>query len=216
RPSVLWPRREDQALGGAGGKGRDPGDLSAAPLPSRDLGGHGLARLREHRAHRARSRPRGSGHSQDTLPPPLDRGLSARRRGGKCGVEDVALSLLADGGRERAAGAVRRHLREPGLIGVARVREFGIGFETIGVRKQMECARLAEELGYGTYWVPEDYFFRGAFTLASAVACSTRRMRVGLGVINPYTRHPALTAMEFAALTEIAEGRTVLGIGAGV
>jgi 5,10-methylenetetrahydromethanopterin reductase len=99
---------------------------------------------------------------------------------------------------------------------VGRVKEFGIGFENVDVRRQMGCAQLAEELGYGTYWVPEDYFFRGAFTLASAIACSTRRMRVGLGVVNPYTRHPALTAMEFAALTEIAEGRTVLGIGAGV
>ncbi len=96
------------------------------------------------------------------------------------------------------------------------MREFGIGFENVDARRQMACARLAEELGYGTYWVPEDYFFRGAFTLASAIACSTQRMRVGLGVVNPYTRHPALTAMEFAALTEIAEGRTVLGIGAGV
>ena len=99
---------------------------------------------------------------------------------------------------------------------MAGVKHFGVGFETVGARRQMECAKLAEELGYGTYWVPEDYFFRGAFSLASAVACSTRRMRVGLGVVNPYTRHPALTAMEFGALTEIAEGRTVLGLGAGV
>jgi 5,10-methylenetetrahydromethanopterin reductase len=41
-------------------------------------------------------------------------------------------------------------------------------------------------------------------------------MRVGLGVVNPYTRHPVLTAMEFAALTEIAGPRTILGIGASV
>ncbi len=99
---------------------------------------------------------------------------------------------------------------------MARVKEFGIGFERADARRQMACARLAEELGYGTYWVPEDYFFRGAFALASAIACSTRRLRVGLGVVNPYTRHPALIAMEFAALTEVAEGRTALGIGGGV
>ena len=61
------------------------------------------------------------------------------------------------------------------------VKEFGLGFETVDARRQMGCARLAEELGYGTYWVPEDYFFRGAFALASAIACSTRTMRVGLG-----------------------------------
>jgi 5,10-methylenetetrahydromethanopterin reductase len=99
---------------------------------------------------------------------------------------------------------------------MARVKEFGVGFETVHVRTQLACARRAEELGYGTFWVPEDYFFRGAFTLASAIACSTKQMRVGLGVLNPYTRHPAVTAMELATLTELAGARTVLGIGASV
>jgi len=100
---------------------------------------------------------------------------------------------------------------------MTKAKQFGVGFETVHAQKQMECARVAEELGYGTYWVPEDYFFRGAFALASAVACSTKRMRVGLGVVNPFTRHPAVTAIELAALTEIAgSGRTVLGLGASV
>lgn len=94
--------------------------------------------------------------------------------------------------------------------------QFGVGFEGAGARKQIELARMAEELGFGSCWVPEDYFFRGAFTIASALACSTSRIRIGLGVVNPFTRHPALIAMEFAALTELALGRTALGIGAGV
>jgi 5,10-methylenetetrahydromethanopterin reductase len=94
--------------------------------------------------------------------------------------------------------------------------QFGIGFENADARRQIEYARLAEELGFAACWVPEDYFFRGAFTIASALACSTSRIRVGLGVVNPFTRHPALIAMEFAALMELAPARTVLGIGAGV
>jgi len=93
---------------------------------------------------------------------------------------------------------------------------FGIGFENADARRQIEYARLAEELGFAASWVPEDYFFRGAFTIASALACSTSRIRIGLGVVNPFTRHPALIAMEFAALTELAPARTTLGIGAGV
>ena len=36
---------------------------------------------------------------------------------------------------------------------------------------------------------------------------------IGLGVVNPYTRHPALVAMETAALAGIAPGRVVLGLG---
>ncbi|MBV8135031.1 MAG: LLM class flavin-dependent oxidoreductase [Deltaproteobacteria bacterium] len=94
--------------------------------------------------------------------------------------------------------------------------QFGIGFENADVRRQIEYARLAEELGFAACWVPEDYFFRGAFTIASAPACSTSRIRIGLGVVNPFTRHPALIGMEFAALTELAPARTILGIGAGV
>jgi 5,10-methylenetetrahydromethanopterin reductase len=99
---------------------------------------------------------------------------------------------------------------------VSAAAQFGVGFENADARRQIEYARMAEELGYGTCWVPEDYFFRGAFTIASALACSTRKIRIGLGVVNPFTRHPALLAMEFAALTELAPARTVLGIGAGV
>ena len=97
-----------------------------------------------------------------------------------------------------------------------RLKDFGVSFEAIGSLRQIEYVRRAEEMGFGTAWVPEDYFYRGAFSLASALACSTKKMRVGIGVLNPYTRHPALTAMEFAALMEISRGRAILGIGAGV
>jgi 5,10-methylenetetrahydromethanopterin reductase len=94
--------------------------------------------------------------------------------------------------------------------------EFAVGFENADARRQIEYARMAEDLGFSACWVPEDYFFRGAFTIASAMACSTSRIQIGLGVVNPFTRHPALIAMEFAALSELAPARTALGIGAGV
>jgi 5,10-methylenetetrahydromethanopterin reductase len=72
----------------------------------------------------------------------------------------------------------------------------------------------AEHLGVEEVWVSEDYCERGAFAVAGAVAQATSRVRVGLGVVNPWTRHPVLLAMEFAALDEVAEGRAVLGLGA--
>jgi 5,10-methylenetetrahydromethanopterin reductase len=99
---------------------------------------------------------------------------------------------------------------------MAKVREFGVGFENLHTRDFVAHARRAEELGFGTFWVPEDPFYRGAFALASAVACGTSKIKIGLGVVNPYTRHPALTAMEFAALDEASDGRAILGIGAGL
>jgi len=95
-------------------------------------------------------------------------------------------------------------------------REFAIGFENATVPQFVEAARLVEELGFSTFWVPEDYFYRGAFTIAAAIASATTSLKIGIGVLNPFTRHPALIAMEFAALDELAQGRAMLGIGAGV
>jgi 5,10-methylenetetrahydromethanopterin reductase len=74
-------------------------------------------------------------------------------------------------------------------------------------------ARSAEASGLGSLWVIEDYFHPGAYSLAAAAAAVTDRMVVGLGVVNPYTRHPALVAMETAALAGLAPGRVVLGLG---
>src|SRR5262245_1054379 len=74
-------------------------------------------------------------------------------------------------------------------------------------------ARAAERGGLGSVWIIEDYFHPGAYALAGAAAAATERVAVGLGVVNPYTRHPALVAMETAALAAMAPGRVVLGLG---
>ena len=74
-------------------------------------------------------------------------------------------------------------------------------------------ARAAEGAGLGSVWIIEDYFHPGAYALAAASAAVTERVAIGLGVVNPYTRHPALLAMETAALAGIAPGRVVLGLG---
>jgi alkanesulfonate monooxygenase SsuD/methylene tetrahydromethanopterin reductase-like flavin-dependent oxidoreductase (luciferase family) len=76
-----------------------------------------------------------------------------------------------------------------------------------------ESARAAEHAGLSSLWIIEDYFQPGAYTLAAAAAAVTERIVIGLGVVNPYTRHPALIAMETAALAGIAPGRVVLGLG---
>ena len=76
-----------------------------------------------------------------------------------------------------------------------------------------DWALAAERAGLGSVWVIEDYFHPGAYALAAAAAAVTERIVIGLGVVNPYTRHPALVAMETAALAGIAPGRVVLGLG---
>jgi 5,10-methylenetetrahydromethanopterin reductase len=74
-------------------------------------------------------------------------------------------------------------------------------------------ARAAESAGLGSLWIPEDHFQPGAFALAAAAAAVTERVAIGLGVVNVYTRHPAVLAMETSALSGLAPGRVVLGLG---
>lgn len=80
----------------------------------------------------------------------------------------------------------------------------------------VEQARAAERAGFSTIWFPENPFGRGAWPSAAACAIATRRLRIGLGVFNPFNRHPTLMAMEIAAFDELSEGRAVLGIGTGI
>ena len=77
-------------------------------------------------------------------------------------------------------------------------------------------ATAAERAGFASVWFPENPFSRGVWPAAAACAVATRRLRLGLGVFNPYTRHPLLMAMEAAAFDELCEGRAVLGIGTGI
>jgi len=77
-------------------------------------------------------------------------------------------------------------------------------------------AQAAERAGFDSLWVIEDYFQTGAFALAGAAAAVTSRIGLGIGVVNPHTRHPALLAMEASTLAGVAPGRVTLGLGTGV
>lgn len=78
------------------------------------------------------------------------------------------------------------------------------------------AAARAERLGFGSLWVAEDYFYPSAFPVAAAAAAVTRDLVIATGVVNPYTRHPALLAMEAATVSVLAPGRFVLGLGSSI
>jgi 5,10-methylenetetrahydromethanopterin reductase len=84
------------------------------------------------------------------------------------------------------------------------------------LQRALAGAVLAERLGFDSCWLGEDFFYHGAIAAGTAVAERTDRISIGLGVLSPVPRHPALTAMEVATLDEIACGRLILGIGYGV
>src|SRR6202167_516136 len=82
------------------------------------------------------------------------------------------------------------------------------------IAEVVEQARLAESLGYPEIWTNENGHYRGIFTVASTIAANTGAPRIGLGIVNPFHRHPSVIAMEAATLDEASGGRLMLGIGA--
>ena len=76
--------------------------------------------------------------------------------------------------------------------------------------------QLAETLGYDTAWIIDSHLVcREMWVTLGACATATRRIRLGPGVTVPHTRHFSVTASAIATLSEMAEGRIVLGIGTG-
>jgi probable F420-dependent oxidoreductase len=73
--------------------------------------------------------------------------------------------------------------------------------------------RRAEAAGYDDLWTGETNAADG-FTPLALAAVWTERMRLGTGVVNPFTRGPAVLAQHAAALADASGGRFVLGLGA--
>ena len=76
----------------------------------------------------------------------------------------------------------------------------------------LRAAQLADELGYDSFWLPEAWGY-DIFSLLTEMAVSTKRIQLGTGIVNVFSRTPGLIAMNAATLDEISEGRLILGIG---
>ena len=96
-------------------------------------------------------------------------------------------------------------------------RRVGIGLAARGdVRDVTAWARRAEDLGLDSIWVHDSYFERDPITYLSAMAMETRRIGLGAGALNPYTRHPVVVAMTMSALDDLAPRRITLALGSGL
>ncbi len=76
----------------------------------------------------------------------------------------------------------------------------------------LRAAQLADELGYDSFWVPEAWGYE-TFPILTEMALATKRIKLGTGIVNVFSRSPGLIAMSAATLDEISEGRFILGIG---
>jgi 5,10-methylenetetrahydromethanopterin reductase len=96
------------------------------------------------------------------------------------------------------------------------VTGFGVALPPSGrISELASLANSIEQLDCDWLWINEDRLQRDSFTVLAALANSTRSIRLGPGVTNPFTRHPALIASAIATLDELSGGRAVLGLGAG-
>jgi probable F420-dependent oxidoreductase len=78
-------------------------------------------------------------------------------------------------------------------------------------------ARLIEDLGYSTFYVPDHFVDQpmAPIPTMAAVAAVTESLRVGSLVLCNDYKHPVVVATEIATIDLISEGRVELGIGAG-
>jgi len=96
-------------------------------------------------------------------------------------------------------------------------RRVGIGLAARGdVREAAGWARRAEDLGLDSIWVHDSYFERDPITYLTAMGQETRRIGLGAGALNPYTRHPVVVAMTMSALDDLAPRRVTLALGSGL
>jgi len=93
----------------------------------------------------------------------------------------------------------------------------GLGLAARGsVDDVVAWSEAARGAGLDAVWLHDSYFERDAVTYASAVASRVRDIRIAMGALNPFTRHPVLLAMTVSAIDEMAPGRVILGLGTGL
>jgi alkanesulfonate monooxygenase SsuD/methylene tetrahydromethanopterin reductase-like flavin-dependent oxidoreductase (luciferase family) len=133
--------------------------------------------------------------------------------------------MIASGGV--SGGGARRRPVKVGLV--LPLVERQQGGKTARWSDLRAMARLAEDVGFDSVWLPDHLLFRfemrlglrvrlGAWecwSVLCALAASTRRVELGTIVCCTAFRNPALLARMADTVNDISGGRLILGLGAG-
>jgi probable F420-dependent oxidoreductase len=94
-----------------------------------------------------------------------------------------------------------------------RLGEFGVWttYRAIGEENAGRAAKLAEDLGFGTFWLGGSPQLPALVPLLEA----TQRIVVATGILNVWASEPERVASDFAELEARFPGRVLLGIGIG-
>lgn len=87
-----------------------------------------------------------------------------------------------------------------------------IPFTGVPLHELGPLVRRMDEAGYDSVWSAESTDFDG-FTPLVVAAENSARLHLATGIVNVYTRGPALLAQSAAAVANLSDGRFVLGLG---
>jgi len=89
------------------------------------------------------------------------------------------------------------------------------------VDRLFKIAKVNEEAGFDSIWVPDHILFippgtvPEAWSMLSATAMITNKAILGTCVSDPHRYNPAVLAQKVATVDQISGGRVILGLGAG-
>jgi 5,10-methylenetetrahydromethanopterin reductase len=80
----------------------------------------------------------------------------------------------------------------------------------------LEYVQFIEDAGFDYLWVCDSSLHaRDVFCYLSLAAMRTRRLRLGVSVHQPFTRHPAINVNGMSTVHEISGGRAIMAVGTG-
>ena len=93
---------------------------------------------------------------------------------------------------------------------------FGIATLNYDIQETVRIAKAADEEGFDFLTLPEVPNDRSGIIRSAAIACETKQIRIGIGILTPYLRHLTSIAVDSMALDELSNGRFLLGLGVPV
>ena len=92
--------------------------------------------------------------------------------------------------------------------------DFGIAMDARAPLTDIPAqARAAEEGGAATLWIACHLYLRDPVTTAALALGATKRIKIALMAMSPYSTHPVYIAMAAASLDEMYPGRVILCLG---
>ena len=97
-------------------------------------------------------------------------------------------------------------------------QDFEVNYEAL-IEETLEQCHLADEVGFDYLWFVEHHFlttFSGSSApevIVSALAQSTKKIRLGFGVVVLPNHHPVQVAERIAMVDQLSKGRVEFGVG---